>query len=579
MPVDNTLTDLEELNFFEVRADQLTLETIENKTSIDGPALNVVRELLVPGAKLIVGPRGCGKTHLMRYAWAYSLQKNENPFCVYVSFNRYYRLEPLLKSKANALDLFHGWMICLCYLGIYEAIRAHLEKQPELDVEDLWIGYNEDTLLGIVARLERGAALPADFEEIFETLSIQQLKGAIDRLASVLHRKRCIILLDDAALTLAPEYLPDFFDFFRTLKSSTISPKASVYPGTTEYGPRFHVIHEADEVPAWFSVDSPNYLKLMESIGTKRLSGYELIPQETRDLFKYAAFGIPRAYLSLLNEYQGLDKTEGTAQSKVNTILDSFIKNKEAEYLSLSVKIPKFSTIITSGMRVFHKMCGALVDENQSLLSSAERQLLVGIQESTNRNIYVDRMFSLLIEAGLLYGFTSVSHGKSRVYERFIPHVAFLIRDRAFSEGKGFSPGKIVDVLQRPNPRHPLRRSVSTLLDFSALNELKFDLPPCQNCQVARLSESSKHCHNCGAKLTDASSFKNCMEIELSAIPTLNQWQKKKLRDDLPEVRTVGDFLALQDPGSELRKMSYVGPRRAVIINNGIEIFVDEFLS
>lgn len=579
MPVDDILSNLEEPNFFEVRADQLTLETIENNTSIDGPALNVVRELLVPGAKLIVGPRGCGKTHLMRYAWAYSLQKSENPFCVYVSFNRYYRLEPLLKSKANALDLFHGWMICLCYLGIYESITAHLNRALELDPDDLWVGYSKDVLEGIVARLERGAALPADYEEIFETLSLQQLKSTIDRLTDVLRRKRCIILLDDAALTLAPEYLPDFFDFFRTLKSSTISPKASVYPGTTEYGPRFHVVHEADEVAAWFSVDSPNYLKLMESIGSKRLTGYERIPQETRDLFKYAAFGIPRAYLSLLNEFQNLDKAEGTPQSKANSILDSFIKNKEAEYLSLSVKIPKFRTIINGGMRVFHKMCSALVEENQALLASNERQLLIGIQESTERNIYVDRMFSLLIEAGLLYGFTSVSHGKSRVYERFLPHIAFLIRDRAFSEGKGFSPGKIVEVLQRPSPKHPLRRSVSTLLDYAALKELKFDLPPCQNCQVARLSESSKHCHNCGAKLTDASSFKSCMEIKLADIPTLTQWQKKKLRDDLPDVKTVGDFLALQDPGSELRKMSYVGPRRAVIINNGIEVFVDEFLS
>jgi hypothetical protein len=579
MAVDDVLANLDEDNFFEIRADQLTLETIENKTSIDGPALNVVRELLVPGAKLIVGPRGCGKTHLMRYAWAYSLQKVENPFCVYVSFNRYYRLEPLLKSKANALDLFHGWMICLCYLGIYESVAAHLERKPDVDADDLWVGYSKDVLEGIVSRLERGAALPADYEEMFETLSLQQLKSTIDRLMSVLRRKRSIILLDDAALTLAPEYLPDFFDFFRTIKSPTISPKASVYPGTTEYGPRFHVAHEADEVAAWFSVESPNYLQLMESIGSKRLEDYERIPQEIRDLFKYAAFGIPRAYLYLLNEFQGAEKSEGTSQSKVNSILESFIRNKEAEYLSLSIKIPKFHTIITGGMRVFHKMCSSLVEENQSLLGGNEKQLLVGIQESAERNIYVDRMFSLLIEAGLLYGFASVSHGKSRVYERFVPHIAFLIRDRAFSEGKGFSPGKIVDVLKRPSPRHPLRRSISTLLDFSALKELKFDLPPCQNCHAGRLSESQKHCHNCGAKLTDASSFKSCMEIQLSDIPTLTQWQKNKLRDDMPDVRTVGDFLALQDPGSELRKMSYIGPRRAVIINKSIEIFVDEFLS
>ncbi len=578
MPVDDILSNQDDENFFEIRADQLTLATIETSTSVDGPALNVVRELLIPGAKLIVGPRGCGKTHLMRYAWAYSLQKADNPFSVYVSFNRYYRLEPLLKTKTNALDLFHGWVICLCYLGIYESIDAHLSKNPTLDVDDLWVGYPREVLAGIVVRLERGSALPTDQEEIFETLSLPQLKGTIDRISRALNRRRSIILLDDAALTLAPEYLPDFFDFFRSLKSPTISPKASVYPGTTEYGPRFHVAHEADEVAAWFSVESPDYLQLMDSIGSKRLTAYETIPQEIRDLFKYAAFGIPRAYLSLLNDLQQ-SGVEGTAQSKVNSILEGYIKNKDAEYLSLTVKIPKFRTLITTGLDVFHKMCSALVTENQGLLSSNEKQLFIGIQESAERNSYVDRMFSLLIEAGLLYGISSVSHGKSRVYERFIPHLAFLIRDRAFSETRGFSAAKIVEVIQKPNSRHPLRRSISTLIDAALIKDLKFDLPPCQNCGAVRLTESSRHCHICGSKLTDASTFKNCMEIKLTDIPTLTVWQKNKLKQDLPEVRTVGDFLALQDPGSELRKMTYIGPRRAISINNGVEIFVDEFLS
>jgi hypothetical protein len=579
MAINEILADIDDENFFEVRADQLTLATIETSTSVDGPALNVVRELLVPGAKLLVGPRGCGKTHLMRYTWAYSLQQKSFPFSVYLSFNRYYRLEPLLKSRANALDLFHGWVLCLCYLGVYESIEAHLVRNDTVDPEELWLEYSKEALQGIVARLERGAALIIDQEEIFDTLSLANLKIAIDRIAQALNRRRSIILLDDAALTLAPEYLPDFFDFFRSLKSPTISPKASVYPGTTEYGPRFHVAHEADEVAAWFSVESPDYLQLMDSIGSKRLSSYEEIPPELRDLFKYAAFGIPRAYLTLLNTLRQQIKKEKTVQSAVNIVLDLFIKNKIAEYLSLATKMPKFKTLINAGLDVFHTTCSALVNENQLLLSTEEKQLFIGIQESVGRTAYVDRMFSLLIEAGLLYGYASVSHGKSRVYERFIPHLAVLIRDRAFSEGRGFSAAKVVEILKKNNARHPLRRSISTIIESDTLKGLKFDLPRCQNCGAQRLTEMSLHCHICGAKLTDASTFKNCMEIELASIPTLNHWQRKKLRLDMPEVRTVGDFLALQDPGSELRKISYVGPRRAVMINRSIEVFVDEFLS
>lgn len=571
--------DAEETVALEVRADQLPLKVIEENTSVDGPAQTIVNELLVHGAKLIVGPRGCGKTHLMRYAWAQSMRDAHQPFAVYLSFNKYLRLEPLLRSKSNALDVFHGWILCLCYLGLHEAIEEHLKRDtPKVD-EDLWLEYPKEDLLAIVARLERGGALPHEHQELFDSMSLVMLKQAIERIATALHRRRSVVLMDDAALTLAPEYLPDFFDLFRALKASTISPKASVYPGTTEYGPRFHVAHEADEVQAWISVEHPNYSGLMESIGTKRMSNYYAIPADIRDLFKYAAFGIPRAYLTLLHDYVK-SADEGTQQSRFNAILEKFLKNKEAEYLSLTQKVPKFSTLITTGLDLFNKMCAALVEENIKLVSTGEKQLYVGVQETAERNMYVERMFSLLIEAGLLYGFaSSVSHGKARVYERFIPHLGSLIRDRAFSESRGFSPSKTVESIRLPGVKHPLRRSASTLLGQSVISSLKLDLPPCQNCQTARISESSKHCHHCGAQLTDASAFASCMNVELASIPYLTAWQQRKLSEEFSEVKTVGDFMALRDPGSELRRIYQVGKARATRINQSIEAFVDEFLS
>lgn len=384
-------------------------------------------------------------------------------------------------------------------------------------------------------------------------------------------------MLDDAALTLTPEYLPDFFDFFRALKAATIAPKASVYPGTTEYGPRFHVAHEAEEVAAWFSVESDDYSALMESIGIKRFYGYAAIPTEIRDLLKYAAFGVPRAYLMLLREYA--KSAEGKPQQTINSILEAFVRNKEAEYISLAQKVPKFTTLIHSGRSLFNKMCSELVEENENLLLTNEKQLCVGLQELAERNIYAERMLSLLVEAGLLFGYSSVSHGRNRTYDRFTPHLAALIRDRAFSGNRGFSPKSVVEVLRRPSVKHPLRRSLSTLMEVSVIQNLKLDLPPCQSCGEARQSETSKHCHKCGALLTDSSTFKNCMSIDLADVPSLTLWQREKLKAELPDVRSVGDFLALSDPGSELRKMSYVGPQRAIRINAVVEAFVDEFLS
>src|SRR3546814_67008 len=132
------------------------------------------------------------------------------------------------------------------------------------------------------------------------------------------------------------------------------------------------------------------------------------------------------------------------------------MRNKEAEFVSLIQKSPKFGTLITTGQVLFNKMCAELVEENKKLVQSGEKQLLIGIQESAERNAYVERMFSLLVEAGLLFGFsTPVSHGKARTYERFIPHLGALIRDRAFSDSsRGFSPSKIVEGILLPSAKH-----------------------------------------------------------------------------------------------------------------------------
>lgn len=562
----------------EVRADQLPLDVIEEHTSVEGPALDIVNELLAQGAKLLVGPRGCGKTHLMKYAWAQCVSNNRHPFAIYLSFNRYLRLEPLLRTKSNALDLFHGWILCLCYLGIHEAMEEHIDRETPRNENEFWLEHPKEDLENIVTRLERGGALPHDLQDTFDSMSIVKLKQAIVRIAASLNRERSIVLMDDAALTLAPEYLPDFFDLFRTIKASNISPKASVYPGTTEYGPRFHVAHEAEEVQAWVSVDNPVYSELMESIGSKRMAAYDSVPAGIRELFKYAAFGIPRAYLLLLHEYA--KEAQGNSQVAFNAILDKFVRNKEAEYQSLIQKVPKFTTLINTGLELFKKMCVALIEENNAINPNGEKQFYVGVQETAERNLYIERMFSLLVEAGLLYGIQAkVSHGKERVYERYIPHLGALIQGRAFSEGRGFSAAKVVDNIRLPNVKHPVRRSVSTLLGQEAINNLKLDLPPCQNCQTPRLTDSSKHCHQCGAKLTDASAFASCMSIELGTIPYLTAWQQRKLSTEFCEAKTVGDFMALRDPGTELRRMHRVGPARATQINQGIEAFVDEFLS
>lgn len=305
---------------------------------------------------------------------------------------------------------------------------------------------------------------------------------------------------------------------------------------------------------------------------------------------KYAAFGVPRAYLTLLREFK---KGGSRAQQNVNIILENFIKLKEAEYTSLAEKVPKFATLIQVGLVLFRKICDEITKESQSILKSEddlefeevrkepipERQLYIGIEDSVDRNAHTERMLSLLVEAGLLFRYASVSHGKERTYDRYMPHLAALIRERAFSEKRGFSTKAVVEVIQRPQRKHPVRRTLSTLIGSAAIQGLKLDLPPCQACGTPRLTEKSKFCDNCGALLMDSSKFKRCMDLRLVDVPGLTDWQRTKLAAELPDVKTVGDFVALSDPGSKLRKMYRIGAKRATKITELVNSFVDDFLS
>ncbi|MBR0690688.1 hypothetical protein JQ594_32585 [Bradyrhizobium manausense] len=58
-------------------------------------------------------------------------------------------------------------------------------------------------------------------------------------------RRRIVLLFDDAAHIGRERPLEDFFDIFRTISTSRISCKASIYPGVTKFGVRFDVFNDA----------------------------------------------------------------------------------------------------------------------------------------------------------------------------------------------------------------------------------------------------------------------------------------------------------------------------------------------
>lgn len=563
----------------EQRADYIPISKLLSETASGSRLFKAAQKaLLNTSLRTIVGPRGCGKTHLMRYAWLQCKNDSDKPFAVYASFNRYYRLEPLLVSRASPPHEFHAWALAVIAVATIYSFGS-MSKHGDIKIEKIekYFGATRDSLERLISSLEKNKPLVGDLLNLAESLSIHAVKDLIDYACTSLERKRSVLFLDDAALTLTPVYMIEMLDILRAFKSPTIAPKASVYPGTTEYGPKFHIGQDAMTVSVWPSIESDEYASDMDEIAQTRVTNFSDLPEEIVNLIRFASFGIPRAYLTMLHEFKEVNKKKNT-QVSLNKVIEDHLNARIAEYRSLGQKVPKFTNLIKVGENVLNGMVTNIKNANRE---SPLLQRVVGIDTSDLTPI-AERMFQLLIEAGLIYYVGEVKHGTpQRIYRRYVPHGAILLRNRATTGAEiGGTVKALSDSLLRRTQKHPVRRKLERLVDNANLiNDLKFSLPPCQVCNHPRTTESQKFCGNCGEQLLDSSTFEACLSKRIVDVPGLTAWQLDKINNELPKLKTIRDYLAMQDPVLELFSVYGFGPSRSAKIVDVLQSFVDDYLS
>ena len=556
----------------EERADHVSADELIGLTADSAFYRHIRAKLLGRGAKLLSGPRGTGKTHQMRYVYLKCVKETGQPAAAYISFSRYARLEPLLRSSPDALKVFSSWMIAKLAVGGAEFARAC--RITDCDLLESTLDVPTEEVVTYIAEIENGDRLPSH-DAIQARLSIANLHRLFQRLQEVTGRERIVLLLDDAALSLAPEYHAEFFSVFQDLKSPRVSPKASVYPGTTQYGPRFHARHDAEIVNAWLSVEDPDYLTVMDELLSKRATA-KPSQAEIVELFQYLAFGVPRTLLAMLRTYEQVSqKANRTVQQNVNTVVQEQVWLQKVEFESLQYKLPQFKSVIAAGWNVFDAIVAAVAKDNQALMPFEEKQVVIGIQQADLSTMEA-RMLNLLVEVGLLYPLRAVQHGEGREYDRYIPHYARLMNERAFTVGRGFSAKAIVEVLRRKSTKHPVRRTLQRLLG-SAFQNLHLDLAPCTNCGTERMDEAQRFCAHCGNRLPEPSRYRQMLGLPINDLP-IRDWQKTTIARDT-HVKTIGDLLILQDPASELRRGSMIGKKRSGDILAAVYTVVEEFLS
>lgn len=559
-----------ETSGFEERADYILDEDIL-KWNVDIPYFDTIQKKLIEkGAKVIVGPRGTGKTHQMKIAYNNCLNDMSKPFAVYVSFSKYYYLEPLLSKNPAAKTVFHTWVLCKIILGCTNTVNRIKNANKEIYSNEI----TKEQIERFVAQSEKNVQ-ESWHSDVIRNITIQYVIDYINESMILCGRKRAVLLLDDAALTLTKEYMVEFFDIFRSLKTLMISPKASVYPGTTEYGPRFHLNQDGDTFNVWFDPVGTEYTEFINQLCEKRFWNFN-IEENIKELLKYASFGNPRAFITLLRDFE--QSTSKGTQVIFNNIIDTRCKLLKDEYLSIKQKLNQYSTIIDTGWEFFNAILDEITSINKKILTSgeSEKQIIIGLLDYSDKSI--ERMIKFLIEAGLLYELSPVKHGENREYKRFIPHLIFLFQKRAFSKSKGFNTPEMLEFIKRKNSKHPIRKdNIYNILDNEALKNIKLDLPQCANCGASRLSENQRFCHACGNELISKSSFEKCMQLTIDELP-LTEWQKDKIKRET-DLKTVKDFLSISDLGDELRKPHGFGKKKAEKIIDKVNKLIEEFLA
>jgi hypothetical protein len=566
---ENTIFD----DFIEYRADHLELDELARITTETEFYNNVVKKLMARGSKVIVGPRGVGKTHHMRIAYKKCLHDKSKPLPVYVSFSKYLRLEPLKTTSSIAIQFFHCWILCKILLSIQDTIK----ELGFLDSIDLGDG-DEITWKKIKLFCEQiEKQQQKDWHDsLLENISVSFVSELIEEVIFFAKRKHSIILCDDAALVLTQDYMIEFFDVFRSLKSTKISPKASVYPNT-EFGPRFHLGHDAESVHCWPSILDDSYEDLFEGIYEKRFKID--LKDGVKKCFMYASFGVPRAFINLVNNFHRVESS--SEQKKVNIVIEEQADLIRDEYLSQGSKQPQFKNYVQAGDKILDKIIKEVSYENKKTLEHQKKQIIFGLKQSSKKdNIQknIEIVLRLLEETGLLQKLAPVKHGQDRVYDRYIPHFNLLLASGAFQKGRGSYISSFSDHISYPNEKHPMRKaSLSEFDEENLLNEVTLDLPNCSSCGRPRSNENQKFCMFCGSELINKSTFETLMSNPIDSLPITN-WLKTRVKEET-SIDTIGDIVRSSNPSQELRKASGIGEKRASKVISYAESWMNEYLS
>lgn len=537
----------------------------------------ILRKLKASGAKLLIGPRGTGKTTLMLKALNEMLfAANADALPVYVNFKTSLRLEPLYKSTGNATFWFNQWLFLNSALGIVQSLaKLNLTYQHSIGTIPI------DTARRIVDALQSGDIDTAT-KHLSDPVTNTQFAQFIVESLSICDRARVVFLFDDAAHAFSSDQQRDFFDFFRLIKSSTVSPKAAIYPGVTNFSSAFHVGHDAEEVNIWLDPSEPRYLNFMRSLVRRRLSDATANALTNDDatfqLLALSAFGIPRNMLNMVRKLTTSDENDGeNTTSRRKTFARTAVLGAIAEcaetsqqiFKSLKAKLPTYASFVDQGT-LFLRQAVQTVKEYNGKTARGKTVTIAIIEPLASE---LKTLLSFLEYSGLVRPRGNVSRGVKGTFALFDLHYALLVDANAVLAQKAFTIADVAENLARRDAHAFARTSSEKLLGTSNIAAvLPLQLPPCDVCSTPRASPEAKFCLNCGSPLSLKSTFETAVQQGIGLLPLTARRVESITKQS--SIRTVKDIL-LDKEHKELLKVKMIGPIWATRISRYAEEFVE----
>lgn len=529
----------------------------------------ILRKLTHGGAKLISGPRGCGKTTLLKKAFQNLITDEEAAFPVYVNYKRSLSIEPIYSDGKNGTYWFHQWIILKIYQGIYHSLSAIKDKSQ------LSVSYRKAKEASDNLEMSNSSKVDTD------TVSIGQLEEDLLRVLERTGRNRCVLLLDDAAHAFSPDQQRDFFDFFRQVKSKQISPKAAIYPGVTNFSSSFHVGHDAEQIDVWIKPDRDEYLNFMRRIITARFPTEieSKIEQNSSavDLLCFASFGVPRALLNMLQSLivetddENFSSIDFSKASVIKAIKHHFSSTKKL-FLSLSGKIPVYKNFIQTGEYILGNSIDLIKSYNKTKLDSKQSvSIAIPDNEMTPELI---RIFALFQYAGLCIPKDElISRGEKGRFRIYTIHYAGLVDSNALVGARSLNISAYVRSFSIRDAHEFTRTRPKALVSGTATGEaFSLSLPPCNVCGAPRPFEEAQFCAKCGSPLTLSSTYLNLMNSDISELP-LTETRVRKIKEQ-SSIRKVKDIL-MDLEHSQLLEVDRIGKIWAAKIVRLAEEFVE----